>query len=84
MNQTIADIVSTLVWVLTIAMFIRAIMSWFPVSHTNPIYQLVHTITDPILKPLSRIVPRVGFIDLTPMVAILLLYIIQQIVISSV
>ena len=34
-------------------------------------------VTEPILEPLRRVVPRVGMIDLTPMVAIILIFVIS-------
>jgi YggT family protein len=35
-------------------------------------------ITEPILSPLRRIVPRIGMIDITPLVAIILLQVLAQ------
>jgi YggT family protein len=40
-------------------------------------------ITEPILSPLRRIVPRVGMIDITPLVAIILLQFLAQAVAQS-
>ncbi len=62
-----------LVQVLTFAIIARALLSWFPLPTTNPITSFFHTITEPILAPLRRIVPRVGMLDITPLIAILLL-----------
>ncbi len=44
----------------------------------NPIYGVVHEITEPILAPIRRYMPRIGMIDLTPMVAGFLLIIILR------
>lgn len=59
--------------VLTIAIFARSIISWFPVNPGNRLVAALYQITEPILEPLRRIIPRVGMFDLTPMVAIILL-----------
>jgi len=40
-------------------------------------------ITEPILSPLRRIVPRIGMIDITPLVAIILLQVLAQAVAQS-
>ena len=61
-----------------IAIFIRAILSWFPVSRENPIVSVVFQITDPILAPVRRIMPRTGMIDLSPMVTIIVLFVIRE------
>jgi len=58
------------------AIIIRAILSWFPISPSNPIIVILNYITEPIIAPLRRIVPRIGMIDLTPFVAIVILLII--------
>lgn len=41
----------------------------------NPIYGVVHEVTEPILAPIRQFMPRTGMIDLTPMVAGFLLFI---------
>ncbi|MBI4236074.1 MAG: YggT family protein [Chloroflexi bacterium] len=59
--------------ILTFAIFVRAILSWFPISGTNPLVAVIYQITEPVLAPLRRVVPRIGMIDITPMAAIVLL-----------
>ncbi|MBT9149247.1 MAG: YggT family protein [Dehalococcoidia bacterium] len=66
--------------VLTIAIFARVIISWFPVNPGNRLVVLLHQVTEPILAPLRGIIPRVGMIDITPMIAIILLQIIAGLV----
>ena len=58
--------VSTLFFILQFAIIIRALMSWFNPSPENPIVRLVMEITEPVLAPLRRIVPRIGMIDAAP------------------
>ena len=65
---------------LTIAIFARAIISWFPVNPGNQLVALLYQITEPILDPLRRIIPRVGMMDITPMIAIILLQVIAGLV----
>jgi YggT family protein len=57
-------------------MLIRSVMSWFSLDPNNILVNIVHTITEPMLAPLRRILPRLEVIDLSPMVAIILLYVI--------
>ena len=59
--------------VLIFIIFIRAILSWFAISPYNPIVVFLDRITEPILAPLRRIIPRLGMVDITPMVAIIIL-----------
>jgi len=58
--------------VMAVAVVIRSLLSWFPVDPNNFLVVFLVTITEPILLPLRRIIPRLDMIDLSPMVAILL------------
>jgi YggT family protein len=73
--------------VLTFAIFFRAILSWFTMSSRSPllisIYRVFIQITEPILAPLRRIIPTIGMIDITPIIAILLLQIIAQVLLYA-
>ena len=62
-----------LIKVLTFGIIARALLSWFPLPASNPITSFLHAITEPILAPLRRVIPRVGMLDITPLIAILLL-----------
>ncbi len=63
--------------VLTFAIFIRVILSWF-VTRPNTLTIILDKITEPILAPLRRIIPRAGMFDFTPLVAIVLLQLIAN------
>ena len=67
------NFIAILTQILTIAIFARAIISWFPVPKDNVVVDLIIQITDPVLEPLRRIIPTTGFIDFTPLIAIFLL-----------
>ena len=67
-----------LLWALTIAIFLRIILSWFPTSSRSPLVVLLFQITELILAPLRRIIPRVGMFDFSPWVAIILLGLIRE------
>ena len=58
---------------LTAAIFIRVLLSWFPIDPRNPLVTLLYDITEPILQPLRRVIPRMGMFDLSPLVALLLI-----------
>ena len=75
--------ISTLFFILQFAIIIRALMSWFNPSPENPIVRMVIEITEPVLAPLRRIVPRIGMIDITPIVAILLMNVIETMLRST-
>lgn len=63
---------------LLIAIIIRIVFSWTGFDPSNPIYGVIHEITEPILGPIRSIMPRMGMLDLSPMVASFLLIFLAQ------
>ncbi|TAK32133.1 MAG: YggT family protein [Chloroflexota bacterium] len=74
------NFVSILVQVLSFAVFIRALLSWFPVKPDNPLVVILFQITEPVLAPLRKVVPMVGMMDITPLVAIIVLQIVSGLI----
>ena len=81
--QSLGDLIALLLNLLAFAILIRALLSWVQPDPDNPIVRALDAITEPILAPLRQIVPRVGMIDLTPMVAMFLLFFMAELVRSS-
>ncbi|MGE4317978.1 MAG: YggT family protein [Deferribacterales bacterium] len=70
----------SLVWLLDVyiwVVIIRALMSWVSPDPRNPVVQLLHSVTDPVMEPLRRVIPPLGPIDITPMVFIFIIYFIK-------
>ncbi|HET7274007.1 MAG TPA: YggT family protein [Longimicrobiaceae bacterium] len=60
---------------------VRAVMSWFVSPATdNPLVRAIRTLTDPILRPLSDLLPDMGGVDLSPVVAFFAIVLLQQVV----
>jgi YggT family protein len=66
--------------ILYIAIFARIILSWVDAGGQMRISQIAHEITEPILLPIRRIMPNTGMFDLSPMVAIMLLYLLRSLI----
>ena len=81
--NSLGGILAALVNLLAIAIFIRALVSWVAPDPRNPLVQALDAVTEPILQPLRQIVPRVGMIDITPLVAIVLLQVIAALLRNS-
>jgi YggT family protein len=67
-----------LLQILWIAILIRVILSWFPVDPSNPIIRIVWEITEPVLAPFRRVIPRIGMFDLSPLAAFLVISFLAQ------
>ncbi|MBA01476.1 MAG: hypothetical protein CL752_03590 [Chloroflexi bacterium] len=72
----IIQLVGVFIQFLGFAIFARAILSWFPIDQNGTIPQALNSITSPILDPLRKVIPPLGTIDLTPMIAMFLLLVI--------
>jgi YggT family protein len=68
---------------LAIAVFLRAIISWFRLAPDNPLVVILEQITEPILAPLRRVIPPVAMMDITPVVAMILLQVLGQVIASN-
>lgn len=69
------QLIELAIYVYIFALILQAVLSWVsPGGYGNPVAGLLYSLTEPLLRPLRRIVPPVGMLDLTPMVAIILLY----------
>ena len=55
--------------ILTIAILIRVIGSWFGVGRFNRFMRVFYQLTDWIIEPLRKVIPPIGMIDITPIVA---------------
>jgi YggT family protein len=64
------------------AIFVRVLLSWVITDPRNPLITVLDQITEPILAPLRRFVPRLGMFDITPMVAMIILIAIQRMVMN--
>ncbi len=75
--------VGYLVQFLAFAIFARAIVSWFPIDKNGPIVQFLNAVTDPVLEPLRKVIPPIGMIDITPMLAMLMLFFVASALLNS-
>ena len=70
------DLIFTL---LNLAILVRVLLSWVRVNPYHPAVELLYRITEPILAPLRRVIPPVGMVDISPVIALILLQIIQKV-----
>lgn len=51
----------------------RVVVSWFVNQSHHPLIPLIYQLTEPVLKPISRLVPPLGGVDLSPLFALIAL-----------
>lgn len=74
----IVNFIHILFQVLTWAIIIRALLSWFNLPPNHVLVVVLYDVTEPILTPLRRLVPRIGMMDITPIVAIILMQMVLE------
>jgi YggT family protein len=79
----LAGILDLLFTVLTVAIIARALISWIDPGFRYQISQMLVDLTEPIIGPIRRVVPPLGMIDLSPIIALVLLQVIRRVVINS-
>ncbi|MBO9621872.1 MAG: YggT family protein [Sphingomonas sp.] len=87
----ILDILQVLLNVIWWIIIVQAIMSWliaFNVINTynefvGSVWRALKVITDPLYRPIRRILPDFGGLDLSPMVVLVILLVIQQAVMPA-
>lgn len=67
---------------LNLAILARVLLSWVRVSPYHPAVNFLYQVTEPILAPLRRIIPPLGMVDVTPVIALILLQIVQQVLVA--
>jgi YggT family protein len=72
--QTV-DLVFTFIY---LAIMARIMLSWFRFDPYHPISMFLFRVTEPILAPFRNIIPPIGMIDISPIVAIIVLGLVQQ------
>ena len=82
MNMALAQVVNIVGNVLTLLIIADALMSFF-VSPLHPIRLALGRILTPLYTPLRKVVPPMGMMDLTPLVLLLLIQVLQNIIISA-
>ncbi len=64
------------------AIFIQAILSWVGGGAWNPATALLHQLTAPVLRPFRNLIPPVSGMDLSPMAAIIAIYLAMLLIIA--
>ena len=73
--------ISGLIDLYTFVIFVRIILSWFPINPSGPLGQvtrLLFQVTEPVLGPARRIIPSIGPIDISPIVVVIALGFVQN------
>ncbi len=66
--------------VLELLIIARVLLSWIRIGYENPIVRFIYETTEPILAPIRKMMPGNMMIDFSPLIAILILQLIEMLV----
>jgi YggT family protein len=83
------SMILTLIWWIFLIMIIMSWLINFNVINTRnqfvaSVWRIVNQITDPILRPIRRIVPPVGGLDLSPIIVFVIIFFLQSFIANDV
>jgi YggT family protein len=74
-------LVSLVINIFLFAILIVVILSWINPQGYNPALVILHRLTAPLLEPARRLIPSIGGIDLSPMLVMVGLYLLEMLVV---
>ena len=67
----------------TAVIVISAILSWIPQAYSFKLYHILRDLADIVERPIRKYVPLLGIIDITPLIALLLLVFLDRFLAQS-
>ena len=77
----IRDFITLALNIFIFAIIIQAVLSWINPDPYNPVSGLLFNITRPVLQPFRSLIKPVGGLDLSPLVALIVLMFIERLVV---
>ena len=77
---TLATLISLLISVYMFAIIVEVIISWMNPGSYNPVSSLLHSLTNPLLRPIRHVIPPIAGIDLSPLFAIIVLQVLRMLI----
>ena len=69
----VISLVAMLLWTYFILIIVMVLLSWFGRSWRHPVIPLVYQLTEPVLRPIRRVIPAISGIDLAPLLALIII-----------
>lgn len=79
----IANALSIAIEIFVLLIIIRAVLSFFPrLDRGHPLVRALDQVVEPVLRPFQRLLPNMGGMDFSPILAILTLQLVGRLVVS--
>ena len=67
----------------SLLVFGSIIISWVKLPPDNPIASFIHSMTEPLLSPIRKIMPEMGGLDVSPLVLLFGIRLVRGVIISA-
>ena len=82
--QTLSFILNIVWWIFLIMIIMSWLISFNVINTRNQfvdgIWRVLNQITEPILKPIRRVIPPVGGLDLSPLIVFVIIFFLQNLI----
>lgn len=78
----VAHLLELCIWIYLGVIIIQVVISWISPGAYSPVTVLIYQLTDPLLRPLRRLLPPTGGLDWSPLVAMVLLNLLLMLVVA--
>jgi len=68
---SVVKLVMTLLWTYFFLLIVAVILSWVGQRSRHPVIPLVFQLTEPVLRPIRRVIPAIAGFDLSPLFALI-------------
>ena len=83
LNDSLHVTLNVVLWIFLIAIFVSIVMSWLAPNVYSPAANVARQLAEPLLAPARRILPPLGGLDLSPMVTVAAILLIQSFVLGT-
>ncbi len=73
---------NTIVWIFLIAILIRVVLSWVAPASSHPAARVIYALSEPVMAPFRRILPSFGGLDLSPILILFALRLVQKLLLT--
>ncbi|CAI8328158.1 MAG: Uncharacterised protein [Cyanobium sp. ARS6] len=82
--STVLQVLAQTLQIYSLVLIVRVLLSWFPnLDWANPVLSTVSSITDPYLNAFRGLIPPLGGLDLSAILAFIALSLMQQLLMSA-
>jgi YggT family protein len=79
---TVTHLLKTILYIYLFIIIVQVIISWINPDAYNPITMIMYQLSEPILRPVRRIIPSAGGFDFSPLIILVIINLLMILLIS--